>query len=82
MSFGSGRKPQTVNSRQRRLHRAQWWFQRMRQVVDSAVDWEPAPQPPPEQIWFPTVYRQAEIQTGAAEAKKPVSNPEERQICE
>ena len=35
-----------------RVSRAQWWFRRMRQVVEHAIDWEPAPVPPPEQIWF------------------------------
>ncbi len=29
-----------------------WWFQRMRQIVDRALDWQPAPQPPAEQIVF------------------------------
>jgi hypothetical protein len=29
-----------------------WWFQRMRQIVDRALDWQPAPPPRPEQIWF------------------------------
>jgi hypothetical protein len=30
----------------------QWWFRRMRQIVDNALDWQPAPPPPPEQISF------------------------------
>jgi hypothetical protein len=30
-----------------------WWFQRMRQIVDRALDWQPVPPPPPEQIVFP-----------------------------
>ena len=38
---------------QRRLSRANWWFQQMREVVDRAVDWKPAPPPRPEQIYFP-----------------------------
>ena len=33
-------------------HRADWWFRQMRQVVDRALDWEPAPRFRPEQIWF------------------------------
>jgi hypothetical protein len=37
--------------------RAQWWFQRMRLVVDRALDWQPAPQPPPEQVWLPGACR-------------------------
>jgi hypothetical protein len=43
----SGRRPQ------RRLSRANWWFQQMREVVDKAVDWQPAPPARPEQIYFP-----------------------------
>ncbi len=31
------------------FRRAQWWFRRMRQIVDCALDWEPAPPPRPEQ---------------------------------
>ena len=48
----------------RRLSRAQWWFQRMRQVVERARDWQPAPTPRPEQIWFPGAHRL--IETGRA----------------
>jgi hypothetical protein len=42
----------SVNRRQRRLGRANWWFQQMREVVDKALDWQPAPPARPEQIWF------------------------------
>ncbi len=38
---------------QRRQSRANWWFQQMREVVDKAVDWQPAPPARPEQIYFP-----------------------------
>ena len=34
------------------LNRANWWFGQMRQVVDRAFDWEPAPRFQPEQILF------------------------------
>jgi hypothetical protein len=37
-----------------RAPRALWWFDRMRQIVDRAMDWPPAPPRRPEQIWFPT----------------------------
>ncbi len=39
---GANRCPRTVQ-RERRLNRANWWFSQMRQVVDRALDWEPAP---------------------------------------
>jgi hypothetical protein len=35
-----------------------WWFQRMRQIVDRAFDWQPAPEPRPEQTWLPGTHRQ------------------------
>ena len=37
------------------VHRAQWWFRRMRQIVDCALDWQPAPQPRPEQKSLPSM---------------------------
>jgi hypothetical protein len=49
----------------RRPSRAQWWFQRMRQVVERARDWQPKPTPRPEQIWFPSTHRPIELQPGA-----------------
>ena len=43
--------PSTIR-RQQRANRAKWWFQRMRQAVDKAFDWN-TPPARPEQIWFP-----------------------------
>jgi hypothetical protein len=42
----------------RRRQRARWWFDRMRQVVDRALDRRPASEPKPEQIYF-SLGRQA-----------------------
>ena len=53
LGFGKARVCSSINRRQRRSSRANWWFERMREVVDSAFDWKPAPAPRPEQIWFP-----------------------------
>jgi len=39
--------------RQQRRQRADWWFRKMRHVVDAALDWKSAITPPPEQTWFP-----------------------------
>ena len=39
-------------ARQNRLRRAQWWFARMRQVVDSAIEWRPIPAARPEQVYM------------------------------
>ena len=41
-----------VAQRERRLTRANWWFDQMRQVADRAFDWEPAPRFQPEQTWL------------------------------
>jgi hypothetical protein len=40
---GGNRCPRAAK-RERRLHRANWWFDQMRQVVDRAFDFEPAGQ--------------------------------------
>jgi hypothetical protein len=80
MSFGNGNR--RINRRRRRLSRAQWWFQRMRQVVDRAIDWQPVPPPRPEQIWLAGTCRQA------AESMQPQGRAglsekaAERQMCE
>ena len=68
LSFGTARAVYSVNRRQQRLNRAAWWFERMRQIVDRAFEWQPEPAGRPEQIWL-------------AEAK-PGVREEERQICE
>ena len=53
LGLGKGRVCPSVNRRQRRLSRANWWFERMRRVVDEVFDWQPVPPPRPEQTWFP-----------------------------
>jgi hypothetical protein len=70
-----------VSQRQRRLSRARWWFERMRQVVDSAIDWAPAPPPRPEQVWFPDSSRQPLPASASQEAARRF-NGQEHQICE
>ena len=71
----------SLNRRQRRITRAQWWFQRMRQVVERAI--EPLPEPRPEQMLFAGAHRQplaasSPMSIGAAAARVAA----ERQICE
>jgi len=44
-----------------RIQRAAWWFAQMRQIVDRAVDWQPAGEPRPEQIWLSGTHRQARV---------------------
>ena len=50
LSFGANRQRQLQTRRQRRMTRAQWWFERMREVVERAI--EPRPMAPPEQLGF------------------------------
>ena len=75
LGLGNGRGCQSVNGRQRRLSRATWWFERMRQVVERAMDWEPAPEPRPEQIRFAEAQR-------TVLAGSPNQGPDEREMCE
>jgi hypothetical protein len=46
--------------RGRRQSRAQQWFALMREVVDRAFDWQPAPEPRPEQAWFAATHPHAQ----------------------
>jgi hypothetical protein len=41
--------------------RAAWWFQRMREVVDHAVEWSPAPPARPQQTWLPNTHREISV---------------------
>ncbi len=73
LGLGNAEGCRSVSRRQRRLSRAHWWFERMRQVVDRAMDWAPAPEPRPEQTWFPNAH--------TAPTAAPKLETEERQIC-
>jgi len=54
LGLGRGRVCRSVNrGAHSKSARARWWFERMRQAVDQAFDWQAAPAPRPEQIWFP-----------------------------
>jgi hypothetical protein len=52
LEIGQIRASRPAAIRQRRRNRAHWWFDQMRQVVDRAFDWQPAPEPPARQIWL------------------------------
>lgn len=47
--------------REGRIARANWWFAKMRESVASAMDWQTAAQPRPEQTWIPGANRQVEV---------------------
>jgi hypothetical protein len=53
LGLGKVRTCPSTNRRQRRLSRANWWFQQMREVVDKAVNRQPAQPTRPEHVHFP-----------------------------
>jgi hypothetical protein len=56
---GATQSPRAIRSPS--AYTSRWWFQRMRQIVDRAFDWQPAPQPRPEQFWFRGTHRQVSV---------------------
>jgi hypothetical protein len=58
----NGLPPQTNTVRREgRIARANWWFAKMRESVENAMDWQTAGQPHPEQIWMPGANREVKI---------------------
>jgi hypothetical protein len=53
LGFSPERTPCASANITRPPRNPQWWFSRMRQVVDQALDFRPAPMGRPEQIWLP-----------------------------
>lgn len=51
----------TYPGAQSRRARAHWWFAQMRNIVSSAMDWETAGSPRPEQIWIPGTHREVKV---------------------
>lgn len=56
LGLGSAKVCRSRQRREIRRARAQWWFERMRQVVDLAMDRRPA-KASPEQMLFVGAYR-------------------------
>jgi len=44
-----------------RVTRAKWWFAKMREAVENAVDWQTEAQARPEQIWMAGANRSLEV---------------------
>ena len=61
LELGFNGLPRRAPGRQGRIARAQWWFGRMRTIVEEAMDWNAAAGPRPEQIWIPGASREVEI---------------------
>jgi hypothetical protein len=81
LSLENGKLCPSLTRRQRRMSRAQWWFQRMRQVVDRVID--PPAAPRPEQMVFAGAHRKVSIGPEPPQAEGFAARPmTERQICE
>jgi len=81
LSLENGNSCPSLNRRQRRISRAKWWFQQMRQVVDRVM--EPTAEPPPEQMVFAGAHRQPLAESAPTMAGGfATRRVEERQICE
>jgi hypothetical protein len=50
LELAAAKRCPSVVRREQRLKRANWWFGQMRQIVDRAFEWEPAPRFQAEQI--------------------------------
>jgi hypothetical protein len=74
LGFGTPRSRSRGGRNSSRSPRAGWWFERMRQIVERASDWEPAPPARPEQTGFGGMYRQPavldEIRRASAEVQQ------------
>lgn len=58
----SGLPPKTfATKREGRIARANWWFAKMRQAVENAMDWPATSQPRPEQTWMPGANHEVKI---------------------
>jgi hypothetical protein len=62
LSLDASRAPQSLRTNHPPSpFTSRWWFQQMRQMVDRAFDWQPAPPPRPEQTWLPGTHRQVRV---------------------
>lgn len=61
LGFNGVRIPSGAAPREGRIARANWWFARMRAVVEDAMDWSAAAEPRPEQIWIPGANREVKV---------------------
>ncbi|MCU0783498.1 MAG: hypothetical protein MUF81_05510 [Verrucomicrobia bacterium] len=61
LGIGGTIAPAQGGRREGKIARAAWWFAQMRQIVDRAMDWQPAGEPRPEQSWLPGTHRQVRV---------------------
>jgi hypothetical protein len=61
LRFNGSRPRANAPRREGRIARANWWFTQMRGLVESAMDWQAAGQPRPEQTWMPGANREIKV---------------------
>lgn len=61
LGLQGARRVSRIARREHRMARAAWWFGKMREVVNGAVDWNSLHQPRPEQILLPGAYREVKV---------------------
>jgi hypothetical protein len=59
LGFNGLRPRANATRREGRIARAGWWFARMRDIVEQAM--ETAGEPRPEQIWIPGAVREVKV---------------------
>ena len=53
--------PVKPSRREGRIARANWWFAKMREAVEDAMDWQAANAARPQQMWMPGAHREIKI---------------------
>ena len=61
LGFNSVPAQAAGSRREGRISRANWWFARMRDIVEDAMDWSGTTEPRPEQIWLPGANREVKV---------------------
>lgn len=61
LGFNGAARPSRLARRERRLARAAWWFNKMREVVNAATVCPSQDAPRPEQTLLPGAYRQIRL---------------------
>jgi hypothetical protein len=63
LELGFNGQSSKINTARRegRIARANWWFTKMREAVENAMDWQAANESRPEQIWMPGSNREIKI---------------------
>jgi hypothetical protein len=63
LELGFSGRPQQQNFQRHtgRVARAAWWFARMREAVEEAIEWPAAHPPRAEQIWLRGANREVKI---------------------